>query len=253
MPGVISKRRISGLITVGTGRYSGAAPAEKDTLFLPARWPTGGDNTVPGIVYCHGAGGNFTAFNDLTLIGQRAVGVALASQYPVVVADIGGQYTWGNPTAQTRIEDARLYLQSVSGCKTGPVILAGTSMGGLSSLNYASANPANVLGVIGIIPVVDLESARTIFGATVETAWGIGAAGTFPALSNPAIKTNLYSTIPIKIYNASSDVSAPASLSNTFASAVNRGSAVTVSAQGHSEASIAEISTTDMLNFIGGL
>lgn len=248
----VKVRRVPGFLSVGTGRYSPVNdPTGKDGLYLPARFKA--DGTVPGIVQVHGAGGKAGDSIDITGPGSFLFGAAIMAEFPMVETDLGGTYNWGNPLCQTCIEDARLYLIS-KGAKPGPVIISGGSMGGLGSLLYAANNPSKVLGCLEVFPIVDIEQARTLYGASVETAWGIGSGGTFPAGSNPILRTADFAGIPIQIYNALNDTAAPASYSNSFAASCGpKAKVLTVGANGHSALTVADINVNDMLAFIRSL
>ena len=74
-------------------------------------------------------------------------------------ADLGGNATWGNATAISRLDAAFAYLQSLPSVKKGKVILIGQSMGGINSLVWAKNNPEKVACIVGHIPVTNLTFA----------------------------------------------------------------------------------------------
>jgi pimeloyl-ACP methyl ester carboxylesterase len=266
----------------GTGRY---VAAESDILWTP-RGYTGG---VRGVIYVHGAG----ELASSVILGstngktnESALLAAIASVYPVLAVDAGvfgannttDSNSWGNPNAVTRIGQAITWLQSPigagglqnpagGGAKAGPVILVGISMGHVTSLNYAQQNPTKVAGIVGVLPLNDLDNLRdnnnpiVISGGgrlSIERAWGIGAwtaPGTppLPAGANPALpanQTNL-KNIPQLNFAAFDDTVCPFSTALALttnmpiAQLVNMGNC-----GGHSDGSVGVASIVQILQFL---
>lgn len=262
----------------GTGRY---VASESDVLWYPRGYR--GDGTIRGVVYVHGAGelaisaiAGFpnTKTNEANVLGT------IASTYPLISFDAGvfgtngtnDSNNWGNPNGQTRLGQAITFLQTApgalgmsspvgGGAKAGGVILIGISMGHLLSLTYQLANPSKVSAIIGILPCNDLDDIRNraALGAQnqIGTAWGVGNwisnnNPPLPPLANPANYAGQFQNVPQVMYFAQDDtVCTPQSCLLFGAAAgpqcrlVNMGNV-----GGHSDATIASVPLTDMMNFI---
>jgi acetyl esterase/lipase len=242
----------------GLGRCS---PGEADVVLLPKAFR--GDGTVPGVIYCHGAGSDALSASDpVGHAGEWNLVRSLAERYPVVVADLGGPLTFANPTAMARIEDARRYLQGTWGARPGPVIMVGTSMGGLCSLNYAAAHRDRVAGVVGILPLSDLTELYTghggAFTPSVAAAWGVSATpplSTLPVGADPTRKPAPLRGLRYQAWYAGSDtivlpstVTRLVSLMGAPATATNLGAS-----HGHDEAAIGAVPVGQVLSFLASL
>lgn len=172
---------MSAFSTLGKGRY---VANEWDVLAIPRLYRR--DGTKMGVIYCHGAGE--LAASPLGSVNSKIAEAQLlsqiAAQYPMAMADLGtweqggtsDSNSWGNTNAQTRVGQLKTWLQSASGggAKSGKVALIGISMGATTALNYARNNPTQVVGVIGIIPVIDLDDIRTNdLGGGPETGYTV--------------------------------------------------------------------------------
>lgn len=255
----------------GTGRY---VAAESDVLWTPRGYQPNG--TIRGVVYCHAFGELGASVNQyVNGLNKATLMAAIAALYPVVSFD-GGIFgsgtttdtnSWANPNSVTRLGQAITWLQAAGGggAKAGKVILFGYSMGHALALNYAQQFPAQVAGIIGVLPVNDLDDIRDAnrgtFRAGISTAWGTAAwtaPGTppLPAGANPALpanQTNL-KTIPQRLYYANDDVictpaTAVALLNNLgpVCTGVNLGNT-----GGHTDGTVGTVSTADVLAFIAG-
>jgi alpha-beta hydrolase superfamily lysophospholipase len=128
--------------------------------------------------------------------------------------------------------DAKNYLQGTAGAKAGKVLVYGGSMGALTALVWAMNNPTLVLGVGGIIPVVNLadvhDNNRGGHAASIETAYG-GAAGYAAAVAahNPAANPGLLASMPIKLWTGGNDAVATPGAASAFVAAVGSNASVT--------------------------
>lgn len=112
---------------------------------------------APGVIYLEGSHGTGDDF-----IGD-ATGDALANAGFIAVScdlsQTSTQGTYGNDTAQLRTEQVRTFIQGASSpmqAAAGRVHLFGTSGGATDAINYARANPQNVLSMYLIAPATDL-------------------------------------------------------------------------------------------------
>lgn len=149
----------------GIGRY---VAGEGDVFWYPKGYQR--NNTVRGVVYCHGAGQLASSILNVDNLAynQAAMLAAIASQYPLLSIDAGiwaaGDETdsnsFGNPNAQTRVGQGVTWIQGTGGAKAGTVVLIGFSMGHVLSMNYALANPTKVACIVSVLPVNDLDDVR---------------------------------------------------------------------------------------------
>lgn len=195
----------------------------------------------PAVIYCHGLNGQ--AWHPINF-PEPTVDLLAERGFPVAAHDLGGVATWGNDTAQTKIGDARTYMQAAPiSAAAGPVLLWAGSMGTLAALNYARNNPANVLAVACGLPPTDLADlhdnnrpiGETGVAASIEAAYG-GLAGynAARAAHNPAEHTAEYASlgVPIKLWYSGNDTTVIPSTVTTFASAAGI-EAVNVGSVGH--------------------
>jgi pimeloyl-ACP methyl ester carboxylesterase len=219
-------------------------------------------------VFCHGFGG-VPVSQYLDMIASAApiqcqIIATLARYYPLVMADMGGNNTWGNATVQSRITSAITWLQSSSGggAKTGKAVLIGVSEGGVSAFNYAKNNAASVAGLAGLLSACDMDDIRNanrgggLLRASIETAYGVGAwtsnnTPPLPAQANPAVYFTGTGSVPIRYYYSTGDTIALPS--TVTALATNVGSTMTLIQSGnldHSDASLGNISMDDLLSWL---
>lgn len=132
------------------------------------------DASKPAVIFCHGLNGQAwhpVNYPDPVLdeLAQRG--------FPIMSPDLGGVATWGNTASQTKLADARAYMQASMGAKAGGVLLWAGSMGTLTALNFLRNNPTLVLGMAAGLPAVDLADlhdnavARGITEASIDTAY----------------------------------------------------------------------------------
>lgn len=132
---------VTGLISAG----------EKELIIRPKIIPT---SLLYPVLYSHGAGSGPDAMTDY---GNATVRTMLVADqgHVAISSDVGGAQTWGNTAAMTSLTAKYNWLQTQPGVRTGKVILAGGSMGGLNSLVWAAANPTKVAAVSVYIPVLN--------------------------------------------------------------------------------------------------
>lgn len=204
-------------ITLGTGRiHSG----ERDMVITPAGY-AGGSYAC---IMVHGVEATGGAWDWMTASRYR---------WPIVrnmvdrcglysiSADLGGSSTWGNSTLLARLDEAFAYTQTFPQVKKGKVLLVGQSMGGLAMLNWAKANPSKVAGMVGVIPVTNMNSAMAAgFSSQINAAYG-GAYSdaTYGANYNPYVFASSLSGIPGQLWVGDTDTIAKLSDANVVASA----------------------------------
>lgn len=156
-----------------TGLSLGTVAAGELDLTIDPKYPP--TPKQQGVMFIHGAGSNATYCisplgNQDTLTRLIAV-----DGYSARSGDIGGPQTWGNPTAMSRITSMYNALQSSGKVATGKVALVSASMGGLSSMNWAAANPDKVSCIVSVIPVCNVTDIRNNnrdgYGSLIDAAY----------------------------------------------------------------------------------
>ncbi len=231
----------------GVGR---TRTGEWDMEFVP-------DDYCPGrsgaVIYCHGHGGTANLLNDPALNGQWKMLQALSASYPVIVADLAFN-SWGNANARAAMAGSKTLMQAAPiMAKAGKVALVGVSMGFTTAVSYAMSASANVACIAGILPVCNVQAARSVasLNTTINAAFGITDVQGVPAEYETATKgpALVAANIPVKLWAASDDAIVPIATINTFA-ATAAATVVPVGALGHTEAAIAAVDDDALRNFI---
>ena len=212
-----------------------------------------------GILYVHGRESGTTsgavawqAYVERTTLFLRLA----AAGFVVLSCDAGGNATWGNNTAISRLTDAKTYLLTLGVSPTKIATLA-TSMGNLNALAWIAANLSLITCHVGIIPVCDLTDMRTNnrggFQSEIDTAYG----GTYSEASlgathNPQTiaAAGGYGSLPIQLWYGSTDTTAPGAQSTALKSAVGASCSATSMVGGHSEAIVANVDVNAVIAFI---
>lgn len=192
--------------------YSATAPSESQTFLRRNTYASNG--TVTPILFCH----SYTATAATAAFVNSTISTAVPPilrhlarcGWPVLVPDLAGD-TWGNPTGITRVGEAKTYMQSTLGAKTGQVVVAGYSEGGLLAMAYARANPSLVKALVLFNPACDLLDAvtnnRDGAAASINAAFTGGAYSDSrdgPTASPVKFAAQL-AGIPTLIYHATDD------------------------------------------------
>lgn len=127
---------------------------------------------------------------------------------------------WGNVTMRARITDVVGHLQTIGYFQNGRVDLHGSSMGGLSALLWAMANPTLVGKISLVLPVVDVQQVYDddpilFIAASIDAAYG----GRPSDADNPNKNTSTLSQFPIKIWASETDTVTPIAVTEAFAAA----------------------------------
>lgn len=238
--------------SVGLGR---AVTGQTEVFAAPAK-AFANPGGVPGVIYCHGAGQGSSSATNSALVGQYPLFNALRERFCVASGDFGAT-AWGNPAALGNVDSMKTWMQSTMGVKTGKVALVGISMGTLTALNYAKANPSKVACVVSVLPAVNLNdfysNNRGGYAASVTAAYGGSYNDTTQGpTSNPYnYAASFPGTIPVQLYYSTADSIALPSYVTSFASAAASASAISVSTTlDHSEAAIAQASINSITAFI---
>ena len=113
----------------------------------------GGPANGPVLIAVHGLGGS--------AVNWSAIAPLLTKSYRLLAPDLAGHGLTASGGRNTDVTSNRLLLHRfIELVTTGPVILAGNSMGGMIALLEAGAAPSTVAGLILIDPALPFQPAR---------------------------------------------------------------------------------------------
>lgn len=211
--------------------------------------------TTSGVLYCHGNGGTgpevlVPAFSNL-LSPVATVG------YPVLSGDWGGVSAWANDTAISRVSTGRTYSQASLGAKSGKIVVTGASMGGLTALAWAAANPTLVSCAVLFLPVINVSDVvaynRGGLAATVNAAYSGGwSEATYGATHNPITMAaaGKYSGLPILLFYGTTDAICLPAQAQSFATTVGANVTLVSVTGGHEMTTYAAMNSSTVLSFI---
>lgn len=240
--------------TVGT-----VAPGEACLTIRPA---VPRNVTRPGVLFVHGAGSTATYCIDPYGRQSSLTGAIAQAGYVGMSGDHGGVNTWGNSTAMVRLSAAYAFLQGQPGVTPGKVFLISGSMGGLTSLNWAAANPDKVAGIVSVIPVISpgdiVANHRTLAGtdyapmvnAAYTGGWSDAAYGATSSPRIMAATTAKLRGIPMQLwYGLTDPLCIPA---ETEAFAASPGMTVDLHPlpTGHEQASYSAVDHQAVIDFL---
>lgn len=210
-----------------TAVLSKDANNEYQQIWMPIEYNR--DQTRRAIVWCHGAGSDFT-------LGPIEKYIA-SNGFPIIACDLGGTLTWGNDTSLQRITDKWTYMVTNYGVKPDKMILWGASMGSLTAMLYALDHPENVEALGVALPIMDPEDVRSNnrggYQAAIEAVYGTGTA--VPDTKRPI--TRAASLIPqARIWVSEDDSIGQPSIADAFVSSAPSGRVTrsSMGAHGHS-------------------
>lgn len=233
-------------VSVGANRI---ASGEYDEIFTP-REPRHGC----GVILVHGSG-NPMGFTDTTAQpASTKLAAALTNHgIPCVAGDMGGQ-TWGNDTVISRITAAWGILKSQFPIRTDKMCLLGVSMGGAAVARYSQLNPSKVAAVVGLLPLWDLVAFYTAnIGGTqaqVGTAWGVTAPAALPSGAAIAANASAAAGIPTLSGYSSVDTTVLPAWVTAYSTVVGGTTQIIDTVAGHSDAAIAGMPISTVLNFL---
>jgi pimeloyl-ACP methyl ester carboxylesterase len=194
------------------------------------------------------------------MAGARVYGDLAAAQLaglPMLAIDDGGGQTFGNDVAIARIGEAIAWVASSGYGKADKVILSGSSMGSLASVNYAARNPSKVAALALFYPAMDMAFIHgNGYNTEIDAAYG-GSAGYTAALPTHDPITQAQSGtldgIPVHGWYSTNDTVVSTSAWTNFKNAlVARSQAVgetSLGAVGHGDMTVTP--TADITAFYG--
>lgn len=137
-------------MTIRAVNATGYTGTETSVVFHGRQSPGG-----TAVILCHGVLSTSRQFFG----DEGRVNRDLADLYEVTsgAGDLGGLSTWGNDASIAAVTALITYMGSTFGTKTDQVAIYGTSMGGLTALNWAMRNPTKVTALGLTAPAVSLQ------------------------------------------------------------------------------------------------
>lgn len=153
--------------TSGPDGIAGRTRAQNGWAFFTSRFHLilpRGYKPRKGIIAVHGANNEALDILDGDTWGDYPYAIADALGYAILVPDIG-QASLNNPLSMAALDAAYTYLTTtVLGAAGSAVGLAGSSMGGMTVLQWTKRNPSLVAAVAGLAPGIDFDSGHTSVG-----------------------------------------------------------------------------------------
>lgn len=187
----------------GCGEY---APGERHAAVAAATKEVG-----RLVVFFTGAAGNERRFVEDEYAPVTAA--LTAAGLPVISAEFGGDYAWGNDVAIDRIERLWRFGTEALGARDDRLLGVGVSKGATALLNYARRRRGDVAAVAALIPALDLEAIHdrsAEMASEIEDAYG-GASGYAEAAAdhNPMAHAETYRGLPVCCWCSLDDPSIP--------------------------------------------
>jgi hypothetical protein len=197
---------------------SRARSGEGDRLLIPYGWKY--DGLRRGAIWSHGAAGTYewgpverAIFDDLLV--------------PAASTDSGGIRTWGSDAVTGpagTVEGDRAWMVAQASAKADKALLLGGSMGGLTAILTALANPTKVAAVCVFIPAIDPEYVRLndpAGGANTTAIQALYGVNPVPAAKQAYQRgADFRATgIPCQIWYSSNDPYTPVASTETFINA----------------------------------
>lgn len=133
-------------------------------------------------------------------------------------------HTFGNNASTTKLSDVITAAQALDGVGDDKIVLAGISMGNCTTMNYIRRfGSSGVAGLVGIIPVCDLEWQYTDNGASTAVNAALGVANYASAASYDPKVIAADIDVPWLGWTNSNDESAPPEQAETLAGLIPNG------------------------------
>ncbi len=176
------------------------------------------------VVHLYGYGGSHSFYNMIRPCYAKLRRSLRESGYWLIVPDLGPSH-WMNARSVATLDSIIASMVAEGAVEPDRVHLLGTSMGGGSSLIYASQRPETVRSVCAIFPMTDLEvwtTERPGYLNPVAQAHGIDTARATNALHDisPIHHIEAFSKIPIFLLHGEADQTVPVHHSLDFAAAL---------------------------------
>lgn len=209
-----------------------------------------------GVMYVHGAeSSNPGGMSWLSIPGRWGVIQAVVSSSTTLCPELAGNETWGNATALSRMTSSYNYLQTLPGVSNGKISLLAQSMGAVTAIAWAKANPGKVDRIALIIPVINLNDVRNNSGYKpyIDSAYGGSySEATYGANHNP-LTIALSGGIPgvkVQLWYGALDSLCRPEFALQFASALGSNCEVHRIGGGHSEDNVANVDPYVLSEFL---
>lgn len=243
-------------MTSWTSYGVGTVSAGEGALLIQPKYPSA--TPTRGVMFVHGAGGGATYCLD-AYGRQGSLTKAIAdSGFTCFAGDIGGPATWGNATAMARMTTAYNYFQAQPGVAPGKIALVSGSMGALTSLNWAAANPTLVSAVVSVVPVINptdiVTNNRQGYASLVHAAYGgAWSEATYGATYNPRTRATAgaFAGLPMLLFYGTVDTLCMPAETQGFAASVGAScTLVPLTGLGHEEAAYTSVDHAQAVAFL---
>lgn len=217
-----------------------------------------------GIVFCHPhqAANVFAGWVEGFTYAQRFAAALVRSGFPAITQQMDYD-SWANNASMGDITSSIAYMSAMYGTHPTKALLVGESMGALAALRYAgrSATAANVVGVLGLLPAIDLVGLYTTnaFGAqaAIGAAWGVTPPAPLPATADVYGGTTaaniLASGIPVRFLYDGADTAALPTITRAFAAASGAQAIQTSNSFGHTDAAVSAMDPEECGRWLASL
>lgn len=213
---------------------------------------------LPGVVFVHGAGSN--ADYCISMYGnQGGLTNRVASEFPAIAGDNGGQQTWGNNLSAVSMDQYLARLQGRPDAHSTKYSLIGASMGGIVSINYAARATVKPSCIVLAIPVINPEDIRANnrsgYASLLNGAYNGGAGydeATMGASYNPYTMRAAAKLqgIPMLIFYGATDALCLPTYVQQFAAADPTNRTLVSLPYGHEEAAYANVNHQQVVDFL---
>lgn len=215
-----------------------------------------------GIVFCHPhqAANVFAGWVEGFTYASRFAAALVRRGFPAITQQMDYD-SWANDASMNDITSCIAYMSAMYGTHPTKALLVGESMGALAALRYAGKNPANVAGVLGLLPAIDLVGLYTTnaFGAgtTIAAAWNVTYPAALPTRADiyggntgPNI---LAAGIPVRFLYDGADTAALPTITRAFAAASGAQAIQTSNSFGHTDAAVSAMDPEESGRWLASL
>lgn len=213
---------------------------------------------VPGkypVMLLHGWTGNARSYLSAASPNSAAWSEDMAQAgFSMMAGSLGDGF--GAPSETTDIEVFRTWAgTNMPWCDNSKLVLVGLSMGNYNAWGYRRDRPANVAGILGLMPGSDLMNLRSVperlagVNASVDAAWGVTYPAALPAGADFIANAATLRGIPYRAYYSTADVVVLPAEVETFRAAM-QGESFAAGAGAHGDAIMADVPLAGCIAFL---
>lgn len=224
-----------------------AVAGQQEVLMRPTGVPI--QKNSYGLVLCHPhqATGLFAGWIEQFTFANRFAAALVRRGFPAITMAMDYD-SWANDASMGDITSCIGYMSSVYGTHPTKALLVGESMGALAALRYAgrAATTANVAGILGLLPAIDLVGLYTANAlgaqAVIGAAWGVTPPAVLPARADVyggnSAANILAANIPVRFLYDGADTAALPTITRQFALNCGGQAIQTSNSFGHTDAAL---------------